>query len=622
MYGWQGKILSVDLSRGRISVETLDPQVARDYVGGRGLGIYFLNQLVDPLCDPLSPDNILVMTTGPLTGTLTPTAARYMVTTKSPLTGAITCSNSGGRFPKELKRSGFDGLIFSGKSSEPIYLWIDNGQAELRPAPHFWGLTVPETTERLLAETDSKARVACIGPAGEKGVLFASIMNDKDRAAGRSGVGAVMGSKNLKAVVVRGNIRVPLADKERFEQIQTRVMTKFTKAAKAHPSPLSQHGTAGVMVPLTQKHGVLPTKNYQLGTFEGWQAISGQTLTEKYLQRTSACWACPIACGRVTKVIDKEFAGEGEGPEFETTFALGSMCMVDNLAALTKANYICNELGMDTITMGVTIACAMELYDCGIIDDAQTGGPIRWGDAARLVELTRMTGYREGFGVQLAEGSYRLAARYGHPEVAMVSKKLELPGYDPRGLQAQGVAYATSPIGGSHCRAHMAYTEMVGIPEAVDRHERKGKGRLVKRWQDVFSLIDAAGICIMFSVRNLLRQDLDILPEGILEYLNATTGVDYTLDELMAAGERIFNAERLFLIRAGFGRHDDTLPKRLLQEPLPEGPSQGGIVHLEEMLVEYYQARGWTPEGVPTAAKLKELGLPPLDNEASDENQG
>ena len=622
MHGWHGKILSVDLSTSRISVDSLDPQVARDYVGGRGLGIFFLNQLVDPRCDSLSPENVLVMTTGPLTGTQTPTGARYMVTTKSPLTGAITCSNSGGQFPKELKRSGLDGLIVSGRSSKPIYLWIDNGRAELRPASHLWGLTVPETTDRLLAETDSKARVACIGPAGEKGVLFASIMNDKDRAAGRSGVGAVMGSKNLKAVVVRGNIRTPLADKKRFEQIQTRVMNKFTKAAKAHPSPLSQHGTAGVMVPLTQKHGVLPTKNYQLGTFEGWQAISGQTLTEKYLQRTSACWACPIACGRVTKVMDKEFAGEGEGPEFESTFALGSMCMVDNLAAVTKANYICNELGMDTITMGVTIACAMELYDRGIIDDAQTGGPIRWGDAARLVELTRMTGYREGFGAQLAEGSYRLAARYNHPELAMVSKKLELPGYDPRGLQAQGVAYATSPIGASHCRAHMAYAEMVGIPEPVDRHERKGKGRLVKRWQDVFSLIDAAGICIMFAVRNLLRQDLDMLPEGILEYLNAATGVGYTLDELLAAGERIFNAERLFLVRAGFSLDDDTLPKRLLQEPLPEGPSQGGIVHLEQMMVEYYQARGWTPQGLPSAAKLKELGLPPLDNEASDENRG
>jgi aldehyde:ferredoxin oxidoreductase len=259
------------------------------------------------------------------------------------------------------------------------------------------------------------------------------------------------------------------------------------------------------------------------------------------------------------------------------------MCMVDNLAAVTKANYICNELGLDTMTMGVTIACAMELYERGIIDEGQTAKPVCWGDGSRLVELARMTGLREGFGDQLAEGSYRLAERYGHPELAMVSKKLELAGYDPRGLQGMGLAYATSPIGASHCRAHMGYTEMVGIPQPTDRHEWKGKGSLVKRWQDVFSLIDATGICIMFSVRNLLRQDLGILPDGILEYLNA---------------------------RAGFDRRNDTLPLRLLREPQAEGPSKDRVVELDRMLDEYYDARGWTAQGIPTEAKLAELGLP------------
>ena len=611
MFGWQGKILRVNLSSGRIDTEPLDPGAARDYVGGRGLGIYFLNRLLDPRCDALSPENILIMTTGPLTGTTTPTGGRYMVTTKSPLTGSLTCSNSGGRFPREFKLCGFDVLIIGGKAAEPVYLWINDGHAELRPASHLWGLEVPETTDRLLLETDPKARVACIGPAGERGVLFACIMNDKDRAAGRGGVGTVMGSKNLKAVVVRGGTKVEVADQERFNQIQARVMGKFKAAAKAHPSPLSQHGTLGVMVPLTQKHGVLPTRNYQRGTFDGWQAISGQTLTEKYLEKASACWACPIACGRVTRVTEPaEFAGQGEGPEFETGFALGSMCMVDNLAAVTKANYICNELGLDTMTMGVTIACAMELYDRGIIDEGHTAKPVRWGDGSRLVELTRMTGLREGFGDQLAEGSYRLAERYGHPELAMVSKKLELAGYDPRGLQGMGLAYATSPIGASHCRAHMGYTEMVGIPQPTDRHEWKGKGSLVKRWQDVFSLIDATGICIMFSIRNLLRQDLGILPDGILEYLNAVTGAAYTLEELTNAGERILNAERLFMARAGFDRRNDTLPIRLLREPQAEGPSKDRVVELERMLDEYYDARGWTAQGIPTAAKLAELGLP------------
>ncbi len=622
MFGWQGKVLKVDLSSGKIHSEPLDPSAARDYVGGRGLGIYFLNRLVDPHCDPLSPENVLIMTTGPLTGTTTPTGGRYMITTKSPLTGSLTCSNSGGRFPREFKLCGFDALIITGRAAQPAYLWIQDGRAELRPAAHLWGLEVPETTDRLLAETDPQARVACIGPAGERGVLFACLMNDRDRAAGRGGVGTVMGSKNLKAVVVRGSTKVQVADREGFDQIQRRVMGRFREAAKAHPSPLSQHGTLGVMVPLTQKHGVLPTKNYQRGTFDGWQAISGQALTEKYLEKTSACWACPIACGRVTRVTEPpEFAGAGEGPEFETGFALGSMCMVDDLAAITKANYLCNELGIDTMTMGVTIACAMELFDRGIIDEPQTGKPVRWGDGPRLVELTRMTGLREGFGDQLAEGSYRLAARYGHPELAMVTKKMELAGYDPRGLQGMGLAYATSPIGASHCRAHMGYTEMVGIPKPSDRHAWQGKGPLVKRWQDVFSLIDATGICIMFSVRNLLRQDLDILPDGILEYLNAVTGAGYTLEELTLAGERILNAERLFMVRAGFDRRQDTLPLRLLREPQAEGPSANRVVELDNMLDEYYQCRGWTPQGIPTHAKLEELGLQTPDREAIHESR-
>ncbi len=609
MNGWQGKILRVNLSTKSIKSEPLDPIIAKQYIGGRGFGIYCLNKELDPNCDPLSSENIIVMSTGPLTGTTTPTGSRYMVTTKSPLTGAITCSNSGGLFPKELKRTGYDAILIKGKSDEPVYLLIDGENTELRPATHLWGKSVPETTDALIAETSAKAKVACIGPAGEKLVRFASIMNDKHRAAGRGGVGTVMGSKQLKAIVVRGNKPVKIADPTDFKHVQSRVMTTFKNAAKAHPSPLSAHGTLGVMIPLTQKHGVLPTKNYQRGTFDEWEAISGQTLTKKYLTQTSACWACPISCGRTTKITDKGYEGEGEGPEFESAFALGPMCMVDNLAAITKANYICNELGMDTMTMGVTIACAMELYEKGIIDDEITGGPIAWGDPERLIELTTMTGTRKGFGEKLAEGSYILAERYGHPELSMVSKRLELPGYDPRGLQAQGLNYATSPIGASHCRAHMAYTEMVGIPELTDRNKVDGKASLVKRWQDIFCIIDATGLCIMFCIRNLLRQNKELQPDGILEYLNAVTGADYTLEELEMAGERIFNAERLFITNAGFTSIDDSLPKRIMSEPTPEGPSKGCVSHIDKMIDEYYQLRGWSTDGIPTTSKKEELGI-------------
>jgi aldehyde:ferredoxin oxidoreductase len=609
MYGWRGKILRVDLTSEEVRRDDLDPAVAKDYIGGRGLGIYYLNKEGDPACDPLSPDNLMVMAAGPLTGTPAPTAARYMVMTKGPLTGAVTCSNSGGHFPRELKRSGFDALLVTGRAKRPVYLWIDRGRAELRPADHLWGKTVPETTETLLGETDPKARVACIGPAGERLVLFAAIMNDKYRAAGRAGVGAVMGSKNLKAVVVRGDGSIPIFDRERFNQVQGRVLTKFREAGKAGPSPLSQHGTIGVMTPLVQKYGIFPTKNFQQGSFAGWEAITGQTLTRKYLTKTVACWACPVACGRYTKITEPGLEGEGEGPEFETAFTLGALCMVDNLAAITKANYLCNDFGLDTMTMGATIACAMELFDRGYLSEKEAGGPVKWGDAAKMLELVRITGDGEGFGNQLAEGSRRLAERYGHPELAMGAKGLELPGYDPRGLQGAGLNYATSPIGGSHCRAHMAYCEMVGIPKPIDPHEWKGKARLVKFWQDVFSIIDSAGLCIFFAVRNLLRQELEIYPDEILEYLNAVTGANYTMDELMKAGERTLNAERMFLVKAGFSRKDDALPRRLTQEPFSEGPARGKVVHLEEMLDEYYCERGWTRDGIPSEARLKELGL-------------
>jgi aldehyde:ferredoxin oxidoreductase len=572
------------------------------------LGIYYLNQEVDPKIEPLSPDNLLVMATGPLTGTGAPTGARYMVMTKSPLTGAITCSNSGGQFPTELKRAGFDAIIISGRAEAPVYLWIDQGNADIRKADHLWGKNTHDTTDSLLAETDNKAKVACIGPAGEKGVLFASIINDKHRAAGRSGVGAVMGSKNLKAVVVKGKGRIPLADPDRFKDVNKKILDIFKEGIKETPLGLTVHGTAGVVV-ATQNFGVLPTKNWQQGTFDGWEKIQGEELSNRFLIKNSACYGCPIACGRKTKVDVPEFAGEGEGPEYETIYAMGSNCMVDDLAAITKANYICNELGMDTITMGTTIACAMELVDRGYLSEDQVGHSLKWGDADALVELTRMTGNREGFGDLLAEGSYRLADRFGHPELAPVSKKQEFPGYEPRGCQAMGLAYATSPIGGSHMRGDPAYFELFGVPKPMDPLQWEGKAKVTKAYQDLSAVIDSAGLCIFFAVRNLAAKDLGVAPVGILEYLNAATGADYTLNELMEAGQRIINAERMFLVRAGFTRKDDSLPKRLTEEPAPTGPAKGMVCHLEEMLEEYYQLQGWSEDGIPGDEVLSRLGL-------------
>jgi len=608
MSGWMGKILRVDLTAGECIAEPLDPGVAKEYVGGRGLGIHMLNQSVDPLCDPYSKANLLIMATGPLTGTGAPTGARYMVMTKSPLTGAITCSNSGGLFPTEFKRTGYDAIVFSGRSETPVYLYLDTDTAELRAAGHLWGQDTHRTTDMLLTETDGKAKVACIGPAGEKRVRFASIMNDKHRAAGRSGVGAVMGSKNLKAVVVNGKGRIPLADPDRFRAFNKQILDTFKEGIKETPLGLTVNGTAGV-VAATHHFGVLPTKNWQQGTFDGWEKIHGEALTRRFLKKNSACYGCPIGCGRKTRVDDPSFAGEGEGPEYETIYAMGSNCMVDNLAAITKANYICNEMGMDTISMGATIACAMELVERGYLPDAQVGRSLKWGDAEALVELTRMTGLREGFGNLLAEGSYRLADRFGHPELAPVSKKQEFPGYEPRGAQAMGLAYATSPIGGSHMRGDPAYFELFGVPESMDPLQWEGKATVTKAYQDLSAIIDSAGLCIFFAVRNLAAKDLGVAPVGILEYLNAATGADYTLEELMQAGERIINAERLFLTRAGFSRKDDSLPERLTRTPAPTGPAKGRVCHLDEMLNDYYQAQGWSPDGIPTEKRLAQLGL-------------
>jgi len=608
MFGWQDKVLHVNLSRGQVSSEPLDPKMARDYLGGRGLGVRWLLDRLDPTCDPLSPENIMVMAAGPLTGTRAPTGARYMITTKSPLTGAITCSNSGGYFPAALMKAGIQAVIFEGRAPEPVYLWIDEGAAELRPARHLWGGTTHQTIEKILEETSPAARVAAIGPAGERQVLFASIMNDRDRAAGRSGVGAVMGSKNLKAVAVKGSGQVPLADPIGFQTLVAEILARFKAANKGNPPPLRTYGTAGSL-PLLQKYGILPTRNFQEGTFSGWESITGAALTERFLKRPKSCFSCPIGCGRVTEITEGKFQGKGEGPEYESIYALGSDCGVDNLAAITKANYLCNELGLDTMTMGGTLACAMELYEKGILPESDIGRPLRFGDAEAVVELVRQTAYREGFGQLLALGSARLAEQYGRPELAMVSKKQEFAGYDPRGAQGLGLAYATSPIGASHMRALTAYTELFNVPVPTDPHSWEDKPRLVKDWQDVFALIDAAGLCILFTVRNLVTPTIAIQPKGLMDLINCATGANYEIEEFLKVGERILNAERLFLNRAGIDRAQDTLPPRLTGESMTEGPARGKVCRLDDMLPVYYQVRGWDEQGRPTPAKLAELGL-------------
>jgi len=611
MKGWMGKILWVDLSKQEISERNPEPEFFKKYIGGRGIGIYYLNKFVDPKCDPLSPGNLLCLATGPLTGTNAPTGNRYMVMTKSPLSGALTASNSGGRFPTEMKKAGYDAIMFIGTSAEPVYLYLDNGRAELRPAKHVWGKTTDLTTDELLKETHPKAKVACIGPAGENKVLFAAIMNDRGRATGRSGVGAVMGSKRLKAVVVRGSKKIPLHDPEQFKKFNKSIMHDFKEYNKINPLLMRTYGTTkGIWT--KNELGCLPTKNFQYGIFDKWEGGIHEEFHEKYVKGKKSCLSCPIGCTRMSKVEVPGYEGEGEGPEYETWFAMGSNCMIDNLAVVAKANYLCNELGMDTISMGCAVACAMELFEKGYLNEKDIGRPLEWGDGDALIELIKKTAFREKFGDILAEGSYRLAERYGHPELAIVSKKQDFAGYMPRVTQGMGLAYATSPIGASHMRGDPAYYEIFGIPVKVDGLVLDGKAQMVKTCQDTSCIIDSAGLCIFFAQRALLNQTVESEPAGIMTFLNAATGADYTMDELIEAGERIFNAERRFLVNAGFSRKDDTLPPRQTEEPMPDGPAKGSVCHLEEMLEEYYEIRGWSADGIPETEILKKLSLVPV----------
>ena len=599
MKGWLGKILRVNLTKGETKTEEMDKDLAAKFVGGRGLGSKIFCDEVNPQMDPFSSDNKLIMATGPLTGTSASASGRYMVVTKSPLTGTIASSNSGGHFGAELKYAGFDLIVIEGKAKDPVYLFVEDGKAELRDAKHIWGKTTHETTDQILSETDMDARVACIGPAGEKLVRFACIINDKHRAAGRSGVGAVMGSKNLKAVAVKGSGSVTVANKDAFRKATLDRFQKI-KASVVTSQGLPKYGTA-VLINVINQHGILPTKNFREGVFEGAEKISGETMAEEILIRNRACFSCPIACGRVTRVTNPKYGYFGEGPEYEPDWALGACCGVDNLEAIGKANYLCDTLGLDSISAGVTIACGMELFEKGIITAKEVGRSLYFGDADAVVEMIRATGYREGFGNLLAEGSYRLAEKFGHPEYSMSVKKQEFPAYDGRGVQGMGLQYATSNRGACHVRGYMISPEILGVPQKLDPFETEEKAGWTKTFQDLTAVVDSAGLCLFntFAFGG---------PE-ILEYLKAATGIEISLDEMMKAGERIWNLERLFNLKSGLTGKDDRLPDRIVKEPMPGGPAKGKVVELDKMLPEYYSLRGWDKEGVPTKEKLKELGL-------------
>ncbi len=621
--GYMGKIVRVNLWNGKITYETLPEEVLKKWIGGRGLGVYLMLKEVNPKVDPLGPSNKAIVLTGPLTGIAgLYSPGRWCSVTKSPLTETIHDSQSGGKFGPELKFAGVDAIIIEDVSDAPVYLWVHDGKVEIRDAKHLWGMDVHHTTEAIQEELANEIgsdearqiKVAAIGPAGEKLVKFAAIMNDKNRAAGRGGHGAVWGSKKLKAIAVRGHMKPKIAKPDMFREVSANVMEKHRKNPVTSQA-LPKYGTA-VLVNIINKAGIFPTRNFRTGVFEHAEKISGETLAETLLDKKKsleeACWGCQMTCARYTVVKDSPFSGEGGGPEYETIWAFGAQTGTGDLKAISKANFLCNELGLDTISMGHTIGTLMELVELGKIPEEKLRGlNAKWGTPEAIVELVWRTAYRSGIGDDLAEGAYRLALKYGAPEVAMVVRKQELPAYDPRGAQGHGLAYATSNRGGCHLRAYMISPEVLGVPKLVDRFETKGKPELVKHFQDVFGVIDSLILCKFTSFA--------VWAEDYAAMLSAVTGWDITAKDVEIIGERIYNAERVFnVLSFGDGREYDTLPKRLLEEPMPEGPSKGHVVRLNEMLDEYYRLRGWV-DGRPTRAKLEELGLKWLADRLEEE---
>jgi len=583
-----GSILEVDLEKRECRERSLPGEFLHAWLGGRGLGVRLLYQRARKV-DPLHPENPLIFATGPLTGTPVPTAGRFSLVTRSPLTGTVFDGNSGGRWGVELKRSGLDALVVTGRSAEPVFLLVEDGRARLLDAAKLWGKGTVAAQEILSREYPG-AGIAAIGPAGENLCLFAAIMNDGSRALGRGGVGAVMGAKNLKAIVVRGKRKVPVNEAGKLAYVVSE-SRRWIKANPVTSVGLPRFGTS-VLVNLMNELGVFPARNFRSSRFEGAENISGESLEERFLRRRRACWGCPIGCGRVT-----EAGGlRGEGPEYESVWALGAQCGVDDLERIVLANYLCNDLGLDTISTGSTIGCCMELSERGRVEK----GP-RFGDADALLGLIEDIAYRRRLGGELAEGSRRFAASRGEEALAMQVKGLELPAYDPRGLQGQGLSFATSNRGGCHLRAYLVGPEVLGIPKMVDRHSTLDKPGLTIFAQNLNAAVDSLVLCrfVQFSLGD----------EYFARMLSAVTGIPYKAMDLHRIGERIWNLERIYNLEAGFDASQDTLPPRLLREPVAEGPAEGQVVRLDEMLPLYYRARGWDEGGRPEAGKLAELGL-------------
>lgn len=607
--GFFGKILLIDLTHRTSEVKPLDEEYYKKYIGGALMGAKMLYDELEPKTDPLGEDNKLIYVHGPLSGTNTPCSSRLCIATKSPLTGTFTASFSGGHFPVELKKVGYDAIVISGKADSPVYILIKNGNVTFNSANKYWGLNVFDTQMYMKEDLGNhNIRISCIGPAGENQSLISGIFNEA-RTAGRKGVGAVMGSKNLKALAVIGTNEVPIANPEAYKKAVSRMLKEFKSDALLYPR-FSKVGSTNGMGAMTAL-GLFPSNNWISEEGVDWYDCTGTEKINEFNQTNNSCYRCPVSCSHVRMVKRGKYAGiSSEGPEYETLWSFGALIGVKNPEFTIVADRLCDELGLDTISAGATVAFAMELYEKGIFTDTD-GLELKFGNEEETIRFLRMIAQREGFAEIFADGTKKAAERLGGDvkKYTLEVKGLELPAYDVRGLKSHGLNFATSYTGADHNRGY-ASQEIFGvpIPYPVERLEIEGKGKVTKFNQDFGALFDIMTFCEFPATSAIMHCFHEIMSD----LATAITGISFTEKDLWEAGERMINLARLFNLREGFTRKDDTLPHRIMNEPLKYGLSKGEVISqqdLDYMLDEYYEVRGWDENGVPTKAKLIELGL-------------
>jgi aldehyde:ferredoxin oxidoreductase len=598
MLGMNKKLLKIDLSTENIEELELSDEILDNYIGGRGLGVKLFTDHVPQKLDPFSDKNPLIFTIGPFTALAIPTSGRSSLTTKTPLTGTIFSSNSGGFWGPYLKRCGYDGLFIDGKLSgnQKGYLSIDGKKGvQIKDAEDLWGLNTEETLENLQKNEGKNSQTLLIGPAGENLVKFSAIMNQAHRAFGRGGVGAVMGSKGIKAIVAKNGLKkFSVFDPDYLKNIN-RVAVDKIRVVPITSQGLHLFGTS-VLIKVINAFGMLPVRNNQEAFTQDEDVIDkicGENLRETYFEKDEGCFNCIIRCGRLTNTGEKS----GKGPEYETLWALGPQVGIFDLKTITHANYLCNSLGLDTISTGGTISCAMELVEKGLINH----NSLKFGNKEILSDIIKQIASRNAIGADLAEGSLKLSEKYNGKKYAMQVKGLELPAYDPRGAFGHALNYAVSNRGACHLTGFLVALEVLGVPKMFDRFATIGKADQLFLKQNQSAIEDSLIICKFVGYALGL--------EFQVRFFKALTGKDITITDLLKIGERIYNLERLYNIREGFTRKDDMLPERFLKEPLKKGPSKNKTVPLEHLLDDYYKVRGWDENGIPTETTLEKLSL-------------